>query len=194
MGALESSGRKRLPTGNKNLVEPSWWRMCDPAFWARRMIHISQNQGRVWNAVTKWSCSSPGELCCLTLRFSVWTSAAHLICVRLTRRIRVQSVHLSPPTLPTAALLVIKPPDQPAAHREMNNDCADEEGARHNFHSPHGRLGGWIPAMTHTRRQQKPLRQPDCTSLLLQVICDAVIHRLFLTWTNLKNKSVCSWG
>lgn len=83
----------------------------------RRMIHISQNQGRVWNAITNWSCSSPGERCCLTLRFSVWTSAAHLICVRLTRRIRVQSVHLSPPALPTTALLVIKPPDQ-AAHTE----------------------------------------------------------------------------
>lgn len=48
----------------------------------RRMIHISQNQGRVWNAITNWSCSSPGERCCLTLRFSIWTSAAHwFVCV-----------------------------------------------------------------------------------------------------------------
>lgn len=84
---------------------------------ARKMIHISQNRGRVWNAITNWSCSSPGEHCCPTLRFSVWTSAAHLICVRLTWRIRVQSVHLSPPILPTTALLVIKPPDQ-VAHTE----------------------------------------------------------------------------
>lgn len=100
-----------------------------------KMIHFSQKQGRVWNAIRKWSCSSPREHCCLTLRFSVWTSAAHLICVYLTWRIRVQSVHLSPPTFPTTALLVIKLPRSCSTYREMNNDCADEESACHNLNS-----------------------------------------------------------
>lgn len=38
----------------------------------------------------------------------------------------------------------------------MNNDCADEEGSRHNLNSHTADLEGWIPAMTRTRRQQNP--------------------------------------
>lgn len=33
------------------------------------------------------------------------------------------------PVLPTAALLVIKPPDWAARAEETNNGCADEEGS-----------------------------------------------------------------
>lgn len=54
---------------------------------------------------------------CPTFRFLVRLSVACLICVYFTWRIRVQSVHLSPPTLPTTALWVIKAPDR-AEHRE----------------------------------------------------------------------------
>lgn len=115
---LESSERKDS-NGKQKSCQAKLLKMCDPAF-LRRMIPILQNQDRAGSALFQESCAA---------RLSIWTSAAHLICAGLTRRIRVQSVHLSPPTLPTTVLLVIKPPDQPA-HREMN-DCADE-GACHN--------------------------------------------------------------
>lgn len=60
------------------------------------------------------SCSSQESSRCPDFRIPGPTC---LICVYLTWRIRVQSVHLSPPTLPTTALRVIKPPDR-AVHGE----------------------------------------------------------------------------
>lgn len=139
------------------------------------MIHISQNRGRVWNAITNWSCSSPGQHCCLTLRFSVWTSAAHLICVRLTWRIRVQSVHLSPPILPTTALLVIKPPDQ-AAHTEKWTMTVLMRRVLATTSFPTRQIIGMNPCYDTHWKTAKPFWQLDGTSLLVRDICYTVIH------------------
>lgn len=85
---------------------------------ARVVIHFSQNRGRVQKRCSKTRAALPRRAAAApTLGSPVRPSPTCLICVYLTWRIRVQSVHLSPPTLPTTALRVIKPPDR-AVHGE----------------------------------------------------------------------------
>lgn len=113
----ESYDRKRLEEEvERNLVKASYWKMCDQTFYWGRWFSF-QNHGRVQNVATEPSCCWLGERCCLTLWFLVRLHVVCLVCVYFTWRIKVQSVHLSPPTLPTTALRVIKPPDE-EEHRE----------------------------------------------------------------------------
>lgn len=79
---------------------------------------LTEIGGRVRKCCSKTRAALPRRAAAApTLGSPVRPSRTCLICVYLTWRIRVQSVHLSPPTLPTTALRVIKPPDR-AVHGE----------------------------------------------------------------------------